>query len=130
MAENSQKSANWREKILHLFREDDPDIGALVPGAPPVVAEHRFDPESRRLEASGHLTNGQRAERQLEAMFGHPPPCALDVPLFECREAAAPVLANRLDQRQVGPARRPPAQLDAVPVLAPVGYVRNEIDGE
>src|ERR1700720_2754244 len=24
-------------KILHLFREDDPDIGTLVPGAPPVV---------------------------------------------------------------------------------------------
>ena len=30
-------------KILHLFREDDPDIGTLVPGAPPVVAEHRGD---------------------------------------------------------------------------------------
>src|ERR1700730_9993167 len=109
MAENSQKSANWREKILRLFREDDPDIGTLVPGAPPVVAEHRLDRKSRRLQTLCHLPNGQRAERQLEAMLGHSLVRALDVPLFKDREPAASVLANRLDQGQVRSARRPSA---------------------
>src|SRR6266852_6105688 len=99
MSENSWEINEIGVKILHLFRDDDPDIGALVPGPPPVVAEHRFDRKSRRLEPLCHLTNGQRAERQLEAVLGHSLVRALDVLLFKDREATASVLANRLDQR-------------------------------
>src|SRR6266851_3864566 len=112
MAENSWEINEIGEKILHLFREDDPDIGALVPGAPPVVANHRLDRKSRCLQPFCHLTNGQRAERQLETVLGHSLVRALDVQLLKDREPAASVLTNRLDQGQVRPTRRPPAQLD------------------
>src|ERR1700680_176825 len=49
MTDNPREINEIDVKILHLFREDDPDIGPLIPGAPPVVAEHHFDRESRRL---------------------------------------------------------------------------------
>src|SRR5260370_35613941 len=96
MAENSWEINEMGEKILHLFREDDPDIGALVPGAPPVVAEHRLDLKSRRLQPLCHLTNGQRAERQLEPVLGRSLVRALDVPLFKDRGPPASVLPTRL----------------------------------
>ena len=51
------------------FAQDDPHVGALVPRAAAVVAEHRVDREPGALELARHLRHGQRAERQLEAVL-------------------------------------------------------------
>ena len=63
-------------------------------------------------------------------MLPRAPAAALDVALLERREAPAPILAHRFDQREVGSAGRTAAQLDLIVVFAPVGHVRHEIDAE
>src|SRR5450830_972251 len=44
-----------RREMLPLFRHDDPDVGAVVPGASPVVPEHGVDAKSGAFELARHL---------------------------------------------------------------------------
>src|SRR6478752_4470653 len=46
-------------KILPLFREDDPDICALVPWAASIVAEHVFDDKPGPIEPFSHPPHRQ-----------------------------------------------------------------------
>ena len=45
-----RRKTDETDEMLPLFRQDDPDIGAVVPGASPVVAEHGVDREPGALE--------------------------------------------------------------------------------
>ena len=97
---NPRQINEMERKILHLFRQEDPDIGARVPGLTAVVAQHGFHAESGPFEPPPHLRDGQRAERQLEAVLRRAAPAAFDVSLIERREAAPRVLPDRFDERQ------------------------------
>src|SRR5438045_1803722 len=117
-------------ETLPLFGQEDPDIRALVPRASAVVAEHRIYAKSGAFEPRAQLRNRQRAERELEAMAQLSAAAPLDVFLLECREAAAPILTDRFDERQSRPAFSAAAQLHFVVVLPPLGAVWYQIDAE
>src|SRR4029434_394283 len=76
-----------------------------------------------------HLWHGERSKNQLETVIARAAVPPLDIALLEGREAAAPILPQRLHQRELGPTRSA-AQLDLVGVLAPLRNVRHEIDPE
>src|SRR2546430_16468680 len=38
-------------KTLHLFRQDDPDVGAHIPRAAAIITEHGVHPETRAFKA-------------------------------------------------------------------------------
>src|SRR5262245_17130071 len=117
-------------ETLPLFGQDDPDIRALVPGASAVVAEHGFHQETRTLEAARHLRDRERPEGELEAMGSGPPAAPLQISLLERRQGTPAVLANRLDEREVRAAHGFASELNLIPVLAPIRYVRDEVDAE
>src|SRR5438477_6779697 len=87
------------EETLPLFGQDDPDIRARVPRASTVVAEHGFHGKPGVFEPSGHLRDGERPERQLEAMRGGFSPAPHVISLFERRQMPSPILTDRFDQR-------------------------------
>src|SRR5438105_745954 len=87
-------------ETIPLFGQDDPDIRALVPRAYAIVAEDAFHLKTRPLEACAHLRNRERPERQLEPVRPRPAASALDVLLFEGRQVAPGILADRFHQRQ------------------------------
>src|SRR6478735_10885416 len=58
---NPRQINEMERKILHLFRQEDPHVGARVPGLAAVVAQHRFHAESGPFEPAPHLRDGQRA---------------------------------------------------------------------
>src|SRR5450759_3093838 len=87
--------------MLPLFRHDDPDVGAVVPGASPVVPEHGVDAKSGSFELARHLPDRERAERQVEAVLPRPVSSALDILLLERREVPLRILADRLDEREL-----------------------------
>src|ERR1700722_1136393 len=83
-------------------RQDDPDIRPHVPRPAPIVAQHSVDDEARAFEPARHLPHREGAKRQRETMLDASPISAFQVPLLEDRQAPAPVLMNRFDQREVG----------------------------
>src|SRR2546428_6992991 len=52
--------------MLPSPRENNPHVRALVPRPSLVIAQHMVDNETGAFEAARHLTNRQRAKRQLE----------------------------------------------------------------
>src|SRR5438093_2158111 len=88
-------------KILHLFREDDPHVGAGVPRPPAVVAEDGVDGEAGAFEMARHLRHGQRAKREIEPVLGGRPAAALDVALLERGQLEPRIVAHRLDEREM-----------------------------
>ena len=52
-----------RSRLL-AGRQDEPHVGARVPGAAVVAAEHRVHAEPGALEAAGHLRNRHRTKRE------------------------------------------------------------------
>src|SRR6266851_5129522 len=82
-------------------REDDPDIGAVVPGTPLIVAEDGIDGEAGPLELPRHLGHRQRTERQVEPVLPRAVAAALHIFLLERRQTPHPVLADRLDEREL-----------------------------
>ena len=118
------------QKILHLFRQEDPDVRARVPGPAAIVAQHGFDAKSGAFDPARHLRDGQRTEGQIEAMFASAAAPAFDVPLFERREPPPGILPDRFHQCQVRPSSCPPHELDLVRIFAPVRDVGNQIDAK
>ena len=105
---NPRQINEMEQKILHLFRQEDPDVGARVPGLAAIVAEHRLHAESGPFEPAPHLRD--RTACGMSARSGAPcvrPAAALDVALVEGRQPARRVLPDRLDERQVAAAPRP-----------------------
>src|SRR5262245_12431769 len=92
IAELPSKSAVKFGKILHLFREDDPHVGARIPRPSAVITERGCNGESRAFELRRHLRHGQRAEGQLESVFARLGAAPLDVALLERRQAARAIL--------------------------------------
>ena len=116
MLETPAKSTRSRRKILshgdgpsgQSPGQDDPDVGALVPGL--ARGSRREPPRSQTLRSSQslrHLRNRQRPERQIESMFGGLAAAAFAIgPARKSSDAATPVLTHRFDERQVRAARR------------------------
>src|SRR5262245_30588594 len=82
------------QKILHLFREDDPHIGACVPRSAAIVPKHAVHAKTRGFEPLDHPGDGNRSEGQLEPVLLRAAVAALDVTLLEGRQQAAAILAN------------------------------------
>src|SRR5258708_34674502 len=91
-------------EILPLSRKDDPDVGPVVPRPAAVVAEQCLHGEPGPRELPRHLRPRHRAEDQLEAVRSRLFAAALDVRLFEGRQATLSILAHGFAQRQVRPA--------------------------
>src|SRR4029078_13662239 len=102
-------------------RQQHPDVGAQVPRAAEVVAEHRVDDEAGALEARRHLRHGQRAESELEAVLAPLPPAPRGVALIEDRQPPDAILANGLDQLDARVAPPHPAQRLPVAILVTLG---------
>src|SRR5262252_8540867 len=66
-------------ETLPLFGQDDPDVCARIPRASAIVPEHGSEGKPRTFEATRHLRDRQRAERQLEPMGRGRPAAALEV---------------------------------------------------
>ena len=118
---SSETSTTWRATAGVLFpaREDDPHVGAIVPGPALIVAEDRAD---RKPAASSRDTIcGTDRVRKVKREAVHAPgrPAALDVLLIENREAPAPILAHGLDERQRRRGAAPPVQAQLPLVLVP-----------
>ena len=90
--------------MLPLFRHDDPDIGAIVPGPSAIVPEHRVDPEPGPFELAGHLAHRESPERQVEAVLPGLATPLLDILLFERGQVALRILADRFNERELGAA--------------------------
>jgi uncharacterized repeat protein (TIGR03803 family) len=80
-------------------REDDPDVGAIVPRTAAIVAEDRVDAEAGPFEPARHLADRQGAEHQREVVLASDAVADRDVPLIEHREATGAILRDRFDER-------------------------------
>src|SRR5215468_149148 len=107
-------------ETLPLFGQDDPDIRALIPWASAVIAQHGFHGKTGTFEAARHLRDRQRPEGQLEAMGRGPAATPLEVTLLKGGQRATAILANRLDEGQVGTSGRRTPQLDLIAVFPPI----------
>src|SRR5258708_4539405 len=116
-------------EILPFSRQDDPDIGALVPRTSAIIAEHGIHRKTRARELPRHLRHRERAEVQLEPVLARTRAAALYVGLLERRQAPFAILSDRLDEGQLGPARAA-AQPDAILVFRPLRHVGHQIDRE
>src|SRR5262245_57913700 len=86
-------------------RQNHPAVCALVRGAAAIIPEQRGNRKTGLLEATHHLRYGERTKCQREAVHAALAPAALGELLIEDRQAARPILAHRLDERHVRPAR-------------------------
>ena len=132
MSETPEKSTRWDGKSYTLFREDDPDIRALVPRPAAIVAEHRDRPRSRPARAARSSAGPDSVRKvSVERMLGRRPSAPLDVAPAR-RSSGGGARSCRTDSTSVRwtPPRRAAAQLDAVRVLAPVRHIGHEIDAE
>src|SRR5687767_635794 len=93
-------------------REDDPDLGARVPGPAAIIAEERRDLEPGLLEAASHLWDRKGPERERKAVDTSMPPTTLGELLIEDRPPTRAVLPHRFHERHVGSpaAAAPPFQ--------------------
>src|SRR6185295_10121947 len=128
--ENSLKINEIGLKILHLFREDDPHVRAVVPRSALIVAEDRVDRESGPFEPLDHLPDRNGPERNLKTMLRDAAPFPFEIPLFERRHSPASVLADRFDEREMPAAIGPPSQLETIAVFLPSRNVGNEVHAE
>ena len=129
--ETPDKSTRWNGKSYTFSARMIQTSARASQGGRGSRRARAVDAESGPFEPARHLRDGQRAEGQLEAVLRRAAAAALDVLLIERREAAPRGPAGPI-RRASGARRRAdrPAQLDAVPVFAPVGHVGNQIDAE
>src|SRR5262245_30197029 len=111
-------------------RQHDPDVGARVPGAAAVVAEHRVHGEAGPLQTLHHLRDGERAERQRESMLPRRAVADGRVELIEDRQPPRAILAHRLHEAHVRIAAEPSCERLLPAVFLPLRQVRDEIDAE
>src|SRR4029077_7313975 len=96
-----------RRKILsHAIpsgspRKDNPDVGAVVPGPPAIIAENRLNRKPCPSQSPRHLRDRERPECQIEAVFRGLATATLAVDLLENRHAAPPVVTDGFDEREV-----------------------------
>src|SRR5215510_9964601 len=110
--------------------QQHPGVGPRIPGPTLVVAEHGVDREPGALQPARHGRYRQRAEGQCEVVDTPVAAARGRVALIEDREAARPVLTDRLDEAHAGVRAHPAAERALAFVLGPVGQIGHEIDAE
>src|SRR3989304_4789237 len=66
-------------------REDEPDVGARVPGPALIIAQNRLDPKAGALDPADHLRHRQGAKDERKGVRAARSPAPLDVLLVEDR---------------------------------------------
>src|SRR5438094_5459397 len=102
MAKTPWKTARNGLRILsHAARQDDPDVRAIVPRTPAIIAQHGLDRETRARQLTLHIVDRDRAKDQRESFLREPAAAPLHVALVERRQAAGAIVTHRFDQRDL-----------------------------